>query len=120
MLFRSFDIDDGGGGHPIGFVGIMELHDGVMDFAAKVVEAKIVETGFEGGDEFDNGAGFAFDPDVSGERKWIIATTQLNGSGRRRARDRLEMNFDEGAAINNFFAERLEDIAGFVILVEDE
>ena len=61
-----------------------------------------------------------FDPDIAGERKRIIAAAKLDGSGRRSASDGFEMNFDESAAVDDFFADRLEGVAGFEILVQDE
>ena len=73
MLPGSFDIDNRGGRHPVGLLRIVELHDGVVNFAAKLVKAQVVETGFERSDEFDDGAALALDPDIASKRERVIA-----------------------------------------------
>src|SRR2546422_2178371 len=51
MLAGRFNIDDGGYGHPIGFVGIMKMHGGVMNFTAHAVKTQIAQAGIHGRSE---------------------------------------------------------------------
>src|SRR5882762_4959621 len=43
MLHWRFDVDGGGEGEPIGFVGIVKLNERVVDVARQTFEAKVTE-----------------------------------------------------------------------------
>src|SRR2546429_177645 len=65
VLPRRFDVDDSGNGHPIRFIGIVETHQGIVDFAAHARESEVAETGIERGHHLLDRSALGLDPKAS-------------------------------------------------------
>src|ERR1700693_5168088 len=81
VLAGCFHIDNSGYGHPVGFLGIVEMNGGVVNLATHGLEPQVAQTGIHGSDQLDYGAGLRLDPDGSREWDGIIFAAKLHGRG---------------------------------------
>src|SRR6516225_5744167 len=98
----------------------MELHDGIVYFAAKIVESEVVYAFVERRSEFYYRTGVLINPDIAFKLQGVVAPAQLYRSRGRSSRQWLEVNLDERPAFDCFLGDRLEGVAGLVILVQHQ